>query len=147
MNPSRSRVAAGFTLIELIMVVVILAILAGVALPRFFNHQAAARESACKGVLGGVRQGIANYYLDQALGGTGAYPTSAQITTVGTVMQEALPENPYNNLTGIRSLALGDALIRWTDNTTGWAYYFSNATNPPQAIFWANSNTVGENQF
>ena len=38
----------GFTLIELIAVVVILASLAGVALPRYFDYAARARESATR---------------------------------------------------------------------------------------------------
>ena len=39
-----STVRTGFTLIELMAVVLILAILAGVALPRFFNYQTQARQ-------------------------------------------------------------------------------------------------------
>ena len=61
-----SVIRTGFTLIELMAVVLILAILAGVALPKFFDYQTRAREAACKGTLGGVRAGIANYYADQA---------------------------------------------------------------------------------
>ena len=56
-----------FTLVELLVVVLMLAILAGVALPKFFDYQVTGREAACKGALGGVRAGIANYYADQAL--------------------------------------------------------------------------------
>ncbi len=56
-----------FTLVEVMVVVVILAILVGLALPKFDDYQSAARQAACKGALGGVRAGIANYYADQAL--------------------------------------------------------------------------------
>ncbi len=62
-----SVIRTGFTLIELMAVVLILAILAGVALPRFFDYQARAREAACKGTLGGVRAGIANWYANEAI--------------------------------------------------------------------------------
>ena len=48
----------GFTLIELIAVIVVLAILAGVALPKYFDYSANAKTSACKGTLGGIRAGI-----------------------------------------------------------------------------------------
>ena len=58
---SMSGSRAGFTLIELMAVVLILAILAGVALPKFFDYQTQAREAGCKGTLGGVRAGIANF--------------------------------------------------------------------------------------
>ena len=67
----------GFTLIELVMVIVILGILASVALPKFFDLQSQARISAEKGVVGGVRAGIATYYSNQCTnGGACSYPAS-----------------------------------------------------------------------
>ena len=135
-----ARNRKGFTLIELIAVIVVLAILAGVALPKYFDYAAQAKESACKGVLGGVRAGIANYYANAAISGTAAYPTLAQLETLGTVMQETIPENPYN---GSSDIAAGtwDAADPPVSGTDGWNYDASNGK------FWANSDTVGENEF
>ena len=103
----RSR--RGFTLIELIAVIVVLAILAGVALPKYFDYAAQAKESACKGALGGVRAGVANFYANSAITGTAAYPTLLQLETQGTVMQEPIPENPYNGDNDVQALAIYNA--------------------------------------
>ena len=67
----------GFTLIELMAVIVILAILAGVALPKYFDYAEQAKIASCKGTLGGVRAGIANFYANKAINTTAAYPVLA----------------------------------------------------------------------
>jgi prepilin-type N-terminal cleavage/methylation domain-containing protein len=135
-----TRKRRGFTLIELIAVIVVLAILAGVALPKYFDYAAQAKESACKGVLGGVRAGIANFYANEAINGTAAYPTLAELQTLGTVMQEPIPENPYNGDNTI-SAANWNAANPPVNGNNGWNY------DAGAGKFWANSDTVGENEF
>lgn len=130
-NPVRNA----FTLIELIVIIVVLAILSGVAIPKYIDYTAKAKESAARATIGAARSAIANFYANSALTGTAAWPTLVQMQTTGTVMQEALPANPYNS-----SNTISAATWATTPPTSGAAGYNYDAAS---GRFWLNSNTTG----
>lgn len=144
----------GFTLIELIAVIVVLAILVGVALPRYFDYAERAKVAATKGTLGGVRAGIANFLANEVINGNPAdYPTLVELETVATVMQEPIPDNPYDtgaNPNDVHLATVGEAAARTTPvvaGTGGWAYYVDNTLTPAAYTFWANTAVSSENDF
>lgn len=86
----RARRQRGFTLLELMLVMAIIALLLTIAAPRYFRSLDRARETSLKANLAVIRDSLDKYYQDQ-----GGYPGTMQ----DLVAQRYLREIPVDPIT------------------------------------------------
>lgn len=118
----------GFTLVEILIVVVILAVLAATIIPQFTDSTNDARESTAKTNLHGLRGQIQIYRaqhigqfptaLDKLSKKTNADHTEAGSPALGPYALEI----PGDGITGSNAVAPGTSPITATGTTGGWLY-------------------------
>jgi general secretion pathway protein G len=130
------KAKSGFTLVEILIVVVILGILAAIVIPQFTEASTEARESSLKTDLQTLRSMIELYsvqHLDvnptllnfanqmtQQSDINGTVPPAAGMTALGPYLQQ-IPTNPFNTLNTLEnSGTAGDGGAGWEyDENTG----------------------------
>ena len=133
----------GFTLIELVIIIVVLGILSAVAIPKYQNITSEAKEASCRAALGGLRSGITIYYANQAVTtGTAAWPTLSVLETTDSVMIHAMPKNPYQlDANAPDSIVTGVTKGTIVGSRGGWAYLATSGE------IWPNTSGSGENNW
>lgn len=148
---------AGFTLVEILIVVVILGILAAIVIPQFTQASTEARENSLKANLQTMRSQIELYKIqhnddmpatvsgvdfEAAMTGytliTGVATTQGTANALGPYLQ-ALPENPFNRLRTVAEVTVDTGL---GDNVTGWEFntltgqFHADDDDDPDHILW-----------
>ena len=116
------REERGFTLIELVMVIVVLGILAVVAIPKYADLRYEAKEAAEKGVAGAVRGGIYAAHAESLMNdATNLWPTSLEGAAGAAVFEAVLTA-------GIDTLS------------TGWSVSGNTYTGPTDSTYTYDPN-------
>jgi general secretion pathway protein G len=82
----------GFTLIELLIVIAVISILIGIALPRFRGMQEEGKIAQAKGELRTLQTAVESYYIHN----NNAYPTALSTLTSETPqIVDSIPDDPF----------------------------------------------------
>lgn len=119
----------GFTLIELVVVIVILGILAAVAVPRFVDMQVDARRSAVEGMLGTVRSATSLAHAQALVQGKTA-ASGETISMEGTDNVDLIYAYPAEATGGIDEAVNieGFFFVAGTGTTPAYFYLGTDAT-------------------
>ncbi len=128
-----------FTLVEMLLVLVILAVLAAIVIPKFSGRSQQAKETAAKSQISGFEMALDSYEVD-----TGAYPAGTNGLNAlidqpnnaqnwkGPYLKKGIPPDPWgnayvytypgkNNLKGYDIMSMGpDGQVGGDDDITNW---------------------------
>jgi prepilin-type N-terminal cleavage/methylation domain-containing protein len=113
----------GFTLVELMIVMVVIGILAIVAIPKFSNTIARSREASIKANLAAIRSALSIYYSNndgEFPGDLGVLPMNVKyINKVPDVSIPNVPGNPGHDLVGLATAVDDGATGAWFYQPSG----------------------------
>lgn len=117
------RSETGFTLVELLVVIAVLGILAGIAVPRLTGVQDRAKDAAIASIAGGIKTAMNIYHVEND-----GYPASiadwaALSTTLDTVELGLMADHNISAVTYEVDVDENEFLFTFTSASGGRVYY------------------------
>jgi type IV pilus assembly protein PilA len=138
----RSQSESGFTLVELLVVMLILGILAAIAIPSFFNQRDKARDADAKTLARTAQTAIETYATDNQGSYAGADP--ADLLTIEETLNEADLTDPENGDALTVPTATADTYqVTVASENTPNTFSISRAANGTVTLTCTNANNDG----
>lgn len=129
---------AGFTLIELVVVIVILGILAATAIPKFVDMATDARVAKMQAAAGAMKAGASLYHAQWLLNGS---PADTVVVSMDGAAVTGVSGYPAASAAGI-GVASGIASPDYTIGTTGFSVTPDSTRTTCTVVYTAASSTT-----
>jgi type IV pilus assembly protein PilA len=147
MIPKRSQGEAGFTLVELLVVMLIIGLLAAIAIPLFFSETKKAGDARAKSDVRTAETTMETYRTDHQSGYAGATPASLA-TIEETLSDDVPPATSKNTLSvtnsgGVGSPGADSYRVAVTNADTGNTFWIDRSNTGAQTLGCTTGGTGG----